>query len=90
MGNNGKIRGAAIDLLPILIMIVLLGAIFWWGLAHDRKQAEARKPTAETTLLPIVSGLFKQGRFLVYELEHGWIVGTGHGLTFVPKPPKQK
>ena len=92
--DDSKIRNektnAVIGVLLIQLVLVLFGAGFWWVFAEERRMEEALKPTAETTLLPIVAGPFKQDRFLVYEFEHGWLVWTADGLSFVPKPPKQE
>jgi len=89
--RNGKTI-TAIAMLLILFVIVLFCAGFLWVFAEERRRNEALKPTAAATLLPIIAGPFKQETFIVYELEHGWMIrreGSG-GLSFVPKPSKQE
>ena len=80
------------DSLILLILVPFCGLVIW-ALVDERKRAEALKPTANATLLPIIAGPFKQDKFIVHELEHGWMVRREGGVGshfFVPKPSKQE
>jgi len=90
--RNGKTITVIAGLL-ILFVSILFCAGFLWVFAEERRRNEALKPTAAATLLPIVAGPFKQDKFIVYELEHGWMVVREAGVSshfFVPKPSKQE
>ena len=81
----------ALGVLLIALIIFLFGGLCMWVWMDESRRAEALKPTANTTLLPIVAGPFKQNQFIVYELEHGWMVVREAGVSshfFVPKPSK--
>ena len=91
--GKGEIIVIAIGWLLVALVIVLFIGLLIWAWNDDRRQAEALKPTTNTTLLPIIAGPFKQESFIVYELQHGWMVreyGGISSLTFVPKPSKQE
>jgi len=89
--GNGKIT--ALGVLLIGLVIFFFGGLCVWVWMDESRRAEALKPTANAALLPIIAGPFKQDKFIVYELEHGWLVVREAGVSshfFVPKPSKQE
>ena len=91
-GKNEEIKALLGVFVVIVVLFSFIGLSLWW-MDTDRR-VEELKPTAKAMPLPIVAGPFKQDKFIVYELEHGWMVmatPTGRGNSFfVPKPPKQE
>ena len=75
----------------LLIVLAVAVIINRGGLASRFEFSDHNKPSVKATLLPIIGESLSQEEFVVYELQHGWLVhikGGSKSMVFVPKPLK--